>query len=292
MERFDRAKITDTAIWERRHPCLHSALRTKPGKMPALPGDFMSRRRFYASPDSITDSDITLSLDETHHLTHVLRMTPGDQAFVFDGCGHEYKCTFLGINDNHAHLKSNEALRDAVESPLQLSLAQALAKGEKFDFIIQKATELGVSRIVPLITRYAEIKLDDNQIERRLERWRRISLEALKQCGRRRLVEITAPQNITQFLDNADDDPLLALFNENGGVAIEQALEEITKSNSIVALIGPEGGWSHDEIELLTARGAKAVSLGPRVLRTETAAIVALTLIQLLKGDLSITGTE
>jgi len=246
----------------------------------------MSRRRFYASPDSIKDSDITLSLDETHHLTHVLRMTPGDQAFVFNGCGHEYKCTFQNIKDNHAHLELNEVLSDVVESPLQLTLAQALAKGEKFDFVIQKATELGVSRIAPLITRYSEIKLDDNQIERRLERWRRISLEALKQCGRRRLVEITAPQKITQFLDNAGDDPLLALFNENGGVAIEQALEGITKSNSIVALVGPEGGWSNDEIELLTARGARAVSLGPRVLRTETAAIVGLTLIQHLRGDL------
>ena len=219
-------------------------------------------------------------------------MTPGDQAFVFDGCGHEYKCSFRGITDNHAHLDIDEPLSDVVESPLQLILAQALAKGEKFDFIIQKATEIGVTRIVPLITRYAEIKLDDDQVERRLERWRRISLEALKQCGRRRLVEIAAPQKVTQFLDNAGDDPLLVLFSECGGVPIERALEEIAKSNSIAALVGPEGGWSHDEIELLIARGAKPVSLGPRVLRTETAALVALTLIQHLKGDLSITRTE
>jgi len=275
----------------------------------------MSRRRFYASPDSITDSEITLSLDETHHLTHVLRLTPGDQAFVFDGCGHEYKCTFLGVKDNHAHLESNEALRDAVESPLQLTLAQALAKGEKFDFIIQKATELGVSRIVPLITRYAEIKLDDNQIERRLERWRRISLEALKQCGRRRLVEITGPQTLPKFLDSVTHGDVahaaslqlesretsgrklaaratLLLFSEKGGAAITEVLSEMPERRAVVALVGPEGGWSNDEIESLTASGAKAVSLGPRVLRTETAAIVTLTLIQLLRGDLSITGAE
>src|SRR5882762_6664078 len=99
----------------------------------------MSRRRFYASPDDITSSAIALSVDETHHLTHVLRVTPGEQAFVFDGCGHEYKCTFRGIKDNRAHLDLTEPLSDVVESPLRLTLAQALAKGEKFDFIIQKA---------------------------------------------------------------------------------------------------------------------------------------------------------
>jgi 16S rRNA (uracil1498-N3)-methyltransferase len=277
----------------------------------------MSRRRFYASPDNINDSDITLAIDETHHLTHVLRMTPGDQAFVFDGCGHEYKCTFQGIKDNHAHLELNEVLSDVVESPLQLTLAQALAKGEKFDFIIQKVTELGVSRIVPLITRYAEIKLDDDQVERRLERWRRISLEALKQCGRRRLAEITAPQTLPKFLDSVTHADVahaagrnvaqaaslriesretsgrklaacatLLLFSEKGGAAITEVLSEMPAPRAVIALVGPEGGWSQNEIELLTARGAKPVSLGPRLLRTETAAIVALTLIQHLKGDL------
>lgn len=287
----------------------------------------MSRRRFYASPEDVSDSTITLSIDETHHLTHVLRMTPGDQAFVFDGCGHEYKCTFRAIADSRAQMEVTEALSDAVESPLQLTLAQALAKGEKFDLIIQKATELGVSRIVPLMTRYADVKLDDQLIERRLGRWRRISLEALKQCGRRRLVEITPPRTLSQFLDSVahadvahaaglriENDvahvaslriesgeatarklaacATLLLFSERGGVAITQALDCIPKATSIFALVGPEGGWSNDEIELLAARGAKSVSLGPRVLRTETAAVVAITLIQHLTGDLSVTGAE
>lgn len=265
----------------------------------------MSRRRFYASPDDIIDSSITLSADETHHLTHVLRVTPGEQAFVFDGCGREYKCTFRGIKDARAHLQLTEALADVVESPLQLTLAQSLAKGEKFDFIIQKATELGVSSIAPLITRYADVKLEEHLIERRLERWRRISLEALKQCGRRRLVEIATPRTLTQFLEDvahaassradsselADREPAacatLLLFSERGGVAITKALEGIPTTASIVALVGPEGGWSDAELDLLTGQGAKSVSLGPRVLRTETAAVAAITLIQHLTGDLS-----
>src|SRR6188474_1144714 len=140
----------------------------------------MARRRFYAPPDSIDGSIVTLSGDETHHLMHVLRMTPGDPAFVFDGCGNEYKCSFRSFKDTYAQLEiEGVALNDIVESPVDLTLAQALAKGEKFDFIIQKATELGVSRIVPLLTRYGDVRLDDEKTSRRVERWRRISLEAL-----------------------------------------------------------------------------------------------------------------
>lgn len=283
----------------------------------------MSRRRFYSPPEDIADSTITLSTDETHHLTHVLRLTPGNSAFVFDGCGREYKCTFRGIADNCAHLEINEALSHIVESPLQLTLAQALAKGDKFDLIIQKATELGVTRIVPLMTRYADVKLDDQMVTRRLERWRRISLEALKQCGRRRLVEITTPCTLSQLVDlaapadvaqaasgnvaapaslriDSSETPArkpaaaatFLLFSERGGVAITEALEGIPNPASIVALVGPEGGWSDDELDLLEDHGAKPVSLGPRVLRTETAAVVAITLIQHLTGDLSVRGNE
>ena len=170
----------------------------------------MARRRFYAPPDNIDGSIAALSADETHHLMHVLRMTPGDPAFVFDGCGNEYKCIFRCFKDNRAQLEiEGYALNDIVESPVDLTLAQALAKGEKFDFIIQKATELGVSRIAPLITRYADVRLDEQQIYRRVERWKRISLEAVKQCGRRKLVEITAPRTVPDFVTGARPSPPL-----------------------------------------------------------------------------------
>ena len=184
-----------------------------------------------------------------------------------------------------------ESLSDVVESPLQLILAQSLVKGEKFDFIIQKATELGVSRISPLITRYAEAKIEEQQIERRLERWRRISLEALKQCGRRRLVDISAPRTLTQFIADVPGTALL-LLSERGGVTLTKILEGITNSRSIAALVGPEGGWSDHELELLTASGATPITLGRRVLRTETAALAAIALIQHMKGDLSVEGIE
>jgi 16S rRNA (uracil1498-N3)-methyltransferase len=250
----------------------------------------MSRRRFYALPDDITGSAITLSPDETHHLIRVLRLTPGDDAFVFDGCGREYKCVFRAVQEDRARLDVQHELDESVESPLRITLAQGLAKGEKFDFIVQKATELGVASIAPLITRYSEVRFAEQPAAKRLERWRRISLEALKQCGRRKLVEIEAPRTLSEFLaaETESSDRRLLVFNERGGAPVAQALAGISRSSAVVAIIGPEGGWSDPELELLTQSCSTSVTLGRRVLRTETAAIVALTLIQHLAGDLSV----
>jgi 16S rRNA (uracil1498-N3)-methyltransferase len=225
-------------------------------------------------------------------------MTPGDEAFVFDGCGSEYRCTFRRVESNRAQLDINHALSDLVESPLRITLAQALAKGEKFDFIIQKATELGVSAIVPLMTRYADVRLDEQQRASRLERWRRISLEAMKQCGRRTLVEITMPRTLREFLAeraqsagitgaSSDIQRELLLFCEKGARPVTEELAEMQSNCHVTALIGPEGGWGDDELDALRDGGCRGVNLGPRVLRTETAAVVAMTLIQHAVGDLS-----
>jgi len=255
----------------------------------------MARRRFYAPPDNIDGSAITLSPHETHHLIQVLRLTPGDEVFVFDGCGAEYRCSFRRVENDRAHLEIAEPLSDLVDSPLDLSLAQALAKGDKFDFIVQKATELGVSRIVPLVTRYADVRLDEQQKPKRVERWRRISLEAMKQCGRRRLVEIAEPLTIRQLISTQENAGVsgsgirraMLVFSERGGLSVHDALAGVKMPCAVFALIGPEGGWSDDELEALNDHGCKAVTLGPRVLRTETAALVGLTLIQHELGDLS-----
>lgn len=249
----------------------------------------MSRRRFYASPEDITPTLVTLSLDETHHLVRVIRCKPGDEVFVFDGVGNEYRCSLAAENARGAQLEVIAPLHDIVESPLDLTLGQSLAKGEKFDFIVQKATELGVRRIIPLATRHADVKLEPDQIAGRIERWRRISLEALKQCGRRRLVEITAPMALSQALESAESDSsgLFLVFSEKGGSPIAGALPEPGAIHPITLLIGPEGGWSDDELALIDERGGRAVTLGPRILRTETAALVAITLLQHELGDLS-----
>ena len=246
----------------------------------------MSRRRFYAQPTDIDDSLVSLSKEETHHLVHVLRLKPGGEIFVFDGCGNEYRCSYRSEKHARAELEVIEPLNDSVESPVRLTLAQSLAKSDKFDLIVQKATELGVTRIIPLTTEHANVRINRDQEDKRLDRWRRISLEALKQCGRRRLVEIAAPMTVSK-LTEAENSGFLLVFSEKGGTAINAALRQAGTLAGLTALIGPEGGWSDAELTFLEGRGATAVSLGPRILRTETAAVVAITLVQHWLGDLS-----
>jgi 16S rRNA (uracil1498-N3)-methyltransferase len=251
----------------------------------------MQRRRFYSPPDQFTGTDVLLSREETHHLLRVLRLAPGDIAYVFDGCGSEYRCRFADLEGDRARLDLLEGLKDSVESPVRITLAQALAKGEKFDLLVQKATELGVNEIVPLVTINTDLKLLDERTDRRLERWQRISLEALKQSGRRTLVEIRRPARLRDYLLSVaaagitDGRPSLLVFNETGGVPIGRALEDLDRQR-IIALVGPEGGWGPEEIDFMGGH-AVSVTLGPRILRTETAGISAVALIQHRVGDLS-----
>jgi 16S rRNA (uracil1498-N3)-methyltransferase len=256
----------------------------------------MTRHRFYASPPEIAGSSITLSPEESHHLSRVLRLRPGDPVLVFDGQGSEYSCAVATSSGNQATVEIIEPLVDQVESPLYLTLAQALAKGEKFDFIVQKATELGVRRIVPIVTEHSDVKIADEKADRRLLRWQRIALEALKQCGRRVLVQIEPPLAFTEFLNcenprlNAAQNPELPLmlgFTEKGGDPIDRVLSVHRPGSSVIAVIGPEGGWSDNETRSMVEFGCQRVTLGRRTLRTETAAIAAISLIQHALGDLS-----
>ena len=250
----------------------------------------MQRRRFYAAPVAIGESIIQLSSEESHHLARVLRLRTGDEAFAFDGCGHEYRCRVAVVHAQQAQLEIVERLTNEVESSLDLTLGQALAKGEKFDLIVQKATELGVRAIAPLVTANADVKLSDERAEKRAERWRRISLEALKQSGGRRLLDIRQPATLGDFIAAIapnEEAAALLVFSERGGAAVSDVLREMGHTQRVIALVGPEGGWADSELDLLAERGARMITLGPRILRTETAAIVAVTLIQHRLGDLS-----
>ena len=247
----------------------------------------MSRRRFYAPPEVISGDAITLSVEESHHLMRVLRLNVGEEVSVFDGCGNEYRCRFIAAQGKQAILERFATLTDTVESPLSLTLVQGLAKGDKFDFIVQKATELGVTHIVPLLSDYADVNLNAQHAEKRLERWQRISLEALKQCGRRTLVEIGEPLTLDDVLQNSSETTLRLYFSERGGISLQAAIAGAQPHQAVMAFIGPEGGWSDAEIDLLNLCHSQAVSLGRRILRTETAAIVTLALLQYTLGDWS-----
>jgi 16S rRNA (uracil1498-N3)-methyltransferase len=242
----------------------------------------MQRHRFYAPPAQINDTQVTLAADEAHHLTRVLRLPVGAQVYAFDGCGNEYVCEIAQLDKHTATLSIVEPLTDTVESPLQLTLAQALIKGDKFDWVVQKATELGITRIVPLITEHSEIRRAEERAENKLQRWRRIALEAVKQCGRRRLVEIAEPLPLPQFCA-ADTSELKLIFSERGGRRLRALPSETA---SVTLTVAAEGGWSDAELANATQQGFASVYLGARILRAETAAITGVALIQHLFGDL------
>ena len=235
----------------------------------------MQKHRFHAFQSQISDSQIVLNADEAHHLSRVLRLGEGDRVFVFDGEGNEWECEIARVGKREADLTILRQLNNDVESPLQLTLAQALVKGDKFDWIVQKATELGVTRIVPLITDHTDVRRVEERAEQKLERWRRISLEALKQCGRRRLVEITEPISFVGFCNAAEAVSLI--FSERGGKALREIAASLHSPASLTLCVASEGGWSDAELQAAEAHNFLPVHLGQRILRTETAAIAAVT---------------
>lgn len=261
----------------------------------------MTRRRFYAPPGAFNShfDSVTLASDEARHLRDVLRLKAGDEVYVFNGEGKEFHCRIEESRRDTAQLKViSEVTPARSESPLELTLAVALLKGEKFDLVVQKATELGVTRVVPVVTKLADIRLRDaSDAAKRVARWQRIALEAAKQSGRAVVPEITGPVSFESLLqdavaklqDGTDNGQLNCLmFSERDGESIRAAKEKLSANLSLLtALVGSEGGWTNEELAAARQAGWTIVTLGGRTLRAETAAIAVTTLLQHLYGDLS-----
>jgi 16S rRNA (uracil1498-N3)-methyltransferase len=249
------------------------------------------RRRFYAPVLTGLPGRELLALDadESRHLRDVLRLKVGDEVFLFDGKGREYRARIADISIKVFLDVLGEVEPASPESPLLLTLGIALLKGEKFDLVIQKGTELGVSRIVPLETKHADVQIRDG-IQRRVLRWRRVALEAAKQSGRASVPQIESPVTFEHFITTGhlhEDKPWRALFAERGGVTLAEAASQISRPKAAHALVGPEGGWSTEELDRAAAHGWNIITLGGRILRAETAAIAITALLQNLFGDLT-----
>ena len=246
----------------------------------------MTRRRFLAVRDAFNfaEQTVTLGSEEARHLRDVLRLKAGAEVYVFDGAGREFRCVVVNSNRDSAELRIESEVEPAKpESQLQINLCVALLKGEKFDLVVQKATELGVTKVTPLITRYADIHLRDaTDATKRVARWQRIALEAAKQSGRAFVPEISLPLTFDDALAVED---FRVMFSERGGDSLK-SLTNHAAPQSITALVGSEGGWSDEEIEAARRRDFHIVTLGGRVLRAETAAITITALLQNLFGDL------
>ncbi|MET0647962.1 MAG: 16S rRNA (uracil(1498)-N(3))-methyltransferase [Pyrinomonadaceae bacterium] len=254
----------------------------------------MSRRRFYAEPRAFLDTQgqVILSEEESRHLRDVLRLRAGDEAHVFDGEGREFACVVAdeGRRGDVSRLEVRGPVEpQSPESPLELTLALAMLKGENFDFVLKKATELGVSRLAPVVTMRAIIRpRDESDARRRAERWRRLALEAAKQCGRARVPAIEVPANFAPLVRGKQHaDAVRVLFAEQGGAPLGSLSATAgARPSAVVALVGPEGGWADGEVEIAREHGWQVVTLGGRTLRAETAALTVCVLLQNLFGDL------
>lgn len=225
---------------------------------------------------------LTIAGSAANHITRVLRLRSGDPLTVFDGSGGEFSARLAEFRKDTVLVSVAEHHAVERESPLSLTLLQGVSRGERMDWVIQKATELGATRIVPVLTSRSVVRLDETQAQRKLQHWRGIAIAACEQCGRNRIPEVPAPRDFLAAL--APEPAVTRLLLSPAGERRIEALEGIGAGISV--LIGPEGGLEDAEQEAALAAGFTAVRLGPRVLRTETAAVAALTIIQSHFGDL------
>jgi 16S rRNA (uracil1498-N3)-methyltransferase len=226
---------------------------------------------------------LTLTGSAAGHLTRVLRLRPKAVLTLFNGRGGEYAARIERVQGNKVTVAVGEHAAIERESPLPLTLAQGVSRGERMDLVVQKATELGVARLVPVLTERSIVRLDEEQSDRKSSHWRAVAISACEQCGRNRLPEVALPSRLREFLRQPPGDSVRLLLSPSA----TQRIEDVPRpARGATVLIGPEGGLSDAEQEDALAAGFTAVNLGPRVLRTETAAIASLTLLQREFGDL------
>jgi len=238
-------------------------------------------RRFFAPLENFSDKTVTLDADETRHLRDVLRLHVGDEVSVFDGAGKEFACTISEIGKKETKLSViGETEPASPESPFSITIAATVLNGEKYDLIVQKAVELGVTKLIPLITLRCDVKAKD--AAKRMSRWRRIAMEATKQTGRAKLMEIAMPIVFATLIPLLPDKGTI-LFSEREG----RGFDTIVCDHSTTALYGPKGGWDDAELKLAAEHDITIVTLGGRVLRAETAAIAITAILQHRFGDLN-----
>jgi len=243
----------------------------------------MRLNRIYYSGSLTEDEIITPSSDITHYLTNVLRLSEECEIIIFNGDGAEYFAEILEITKKQIKIHIKKRVIVHRESHLQVELAQGISRGERMDWTIQKSVELGVSIISPIFTERCEVKLEKDRLQRRIEHWQKIIISACEQSGRVRVPQLNHPITLEEWLGQDRDDLKLVCAPH-----AESSLSQLpTSISSVALLIGSEGGLAPDEIQHAKDAGFIALGLGPRILRTETAALAALTIAQAKWGDLA-----
>lgn len=240
--------------------------------------------RFFAEQSAIGKDEIVLTGADVNHIRNVLRMRPEDEILIADGQGSEYRCRLTKLEEAEIYAEILWKLDGNAELPSPITLFQGLPKSDKMDLIVQKCVELGVSRIVPVSTKRAVVKLDAKKEQTRLKRWSTISESAAKQSGRGVIPEITAVLTFQKALEEARKLDVFLIPYERAENMMEtrRVMGAIKPGQSIGIFIGPEGGFEETEVEEAVSTGAKAITLGKRILRTETAGLAVLAMLNYL----------
>ena len=240
----------------------------------------MRNPRIFCEQPLQADSSITLPDSAANHVGRVLRMKAGEPLILFNGTGGAWQGAVESMSKKAVTVKLSSFIAADAQSPLTIELGQSLSRGERMDYVIQKATEVGVTSITPLWSERCEVKLKTERLDKRRQHWQKVAISACEQSGRNIIPTINAPMKMEQWLSSRKTQLNVVLHHR-----ASKKLSDFAPANSISLLIGPEGGLTSYEIELAERQQFNALALGPRVLRTETAPVVAISLLQYLWGD-------
>lgn len=247
----------------------------------------MAMHRVCVPPGTLDQAAVTLPPAVAHYVIHVLRLQVGDELGAFDGTGQECRLRVTRISPTHVQGERVAWLATAAPSPMPFILGQALPKGTKMDLIVEKCSELGLTTLVPLYTNRTVVRETPERLAGKMARWQRIAAAAARQCGRRTLLDVQSPMALRDFCVRYRSAPVkLVCWEAEQRHGMRQALARLADQSPIVVLIGPEGGLTVDEVGMAREYGFTTVSLGPRVLRTETAAIVLTSVVRYSLGEL------
>lgn len=241
----------------------------------------MAAPRIHTGQTLVEGAEVQLEEGPSRHLTGALRLRAGARITLFNGAGGEYEAVIATASRKRVQLKIHQHRAVERESPLQVALGIAVSRGERMDWIIRKSTELGVHEISPLFSERTEVRLNAERADKKLGHWRQIAISACEQCGRNRIPDIHGLQPLAEWTEKARDECKLVLHPRAAA-----SLRRTERPAGVALLIGPEGGLSDDEIARAEAAGFAALALGPRVLRTETAPLAALSILQHHWGDM------
>ncbi|UZK02630.1 16S rRNA (uracil(1498)-N(3))-methyltransferase [Venatoribacter cucullus] len=241
-----------------------------------------SAPRIYLPQASAAGTRLPLDDNNATHLLRVLRMTEQDAVLVFNGRGSEFAARLCDVQKKSAAVELQQCLRQEPPLRLALHLGQVVSKGDRMDFTIQKATELGISDITPLWSERCEVRLKGERLDKKMEHWRNVAVAACEQSGRTWVPEIHQPVHFLDWTSARQEDVRLLLHPHQ-----QKPLRDYAQPDTIALLVGPEGGFSDTEVEQALQAGFAGLTLGPRILRTETAALAALSVLQFQWGDFS-----